>query len=253
VTNYDAFFVALDDVDAAGHACGSSGACYQTAIELADSRVGQMLTAVSNRPNFASEDWQFIVTADHGHLAAGGHGGQSDLERNIPFLVASKTLTQGHLVDNINGVSHADVSPTVLTHFGVAPPAHYFGTSRAAGGILGNPDINRDGVVSGDGTGPYATDDVTAFVFHWLQTAPVSMPLPADLNIDGIVNLGDWGILNTANPPMGQAAFAALRQLNAPEPTAWLMGLTGCALAFVRRRRLRRGDLSGMSSHAALR
>jgi len=63
------------------------------------------------------------------------------------------------------------------------------------------------------------------------------MPLPADLNIDGIVNLGDWGILNTVNPPMGQAAFAALGQLNAPEPAAWLMGLTGCALAFVRRRR----------------
>lgn len=231
VANYDAYFVALDDVDAAGHSCGSSGACYQTAIETADTRVGQMLTAISNRPNFASEDWQFIVTADHGHQALGGHGGQSDLERNIPFVVASKTLTQGHLVDAVKGVSHADVAPTVLAHFGVSAPAHYFGTSRGAGGILGNPDINGDGVVSGDGTGPYATDDVTAFVSHWLHTAPVSAPLPADLNIDGIVNLGDWGILNTANPPMGQAIFAALGQ-STPEPAAWLLLLLGAVVGF---------------------
>ena len=115
-------------------------------------------------------------------------------------------------MDAVKGVSHADVAPTVLAHFGVSPPAHYFGTSWAAGGVLGNPDINGDGVVSGDGTGPYATDDVTAFVSYWLHTGPVSTPLPADLNIDGIVDLGDWGILNTANPPMGQAVFAALGQ-----------------------------------------
>ena len=236
IANYDAYFVALDDVDAAGHSCGSSGACYQTAIEAADTRVGQMLTAISNRPNFASEDWQFIITADHGHQALGGHGGQSDLERNIPFLVASKTLTQGHLADAVKRVSHADVAPTVLAHFGVAAPAHYFGTSRAAGGILGNPDINGDGIISGDGTGPYATDDVTAFVSHWLHTAPVSAPLPADLNIDGIVNLGDWGILNTANPPMGQAIFAALGQ-STPEPSALLMATTACGLTLTHRRR----------------
>lgn len=237
VTNYDAFFVALDDVDAAGHSCGSSGACYQTAVELADTRVGQMLAAISSRPNFASENWQIIVTADHGHLATGGHGGQSTLERTIPFVVASKTLAQGTLVDGQIGVSHADLAPTVLDHFGVAIPAHYFGTSRAAGGIVGNPDINRDGIVSGDGTGPYATDDVTAFVFHWLKTSPVSMPLPADLNLDGIVDLGDWGILNTANPQFAQAVFAALRGPATPEPATALLAALAATTLFARRHR----------------
>jgi hypothetical protein len=62
------------------------------------------------------------------------------------------------------------------------------------------------------------------------------MPLPADLNIDGIVDLGDWGILNTANPPMGQAAFAAL-QSRVPEPAAWMMGAIACGLELARRRR----------------
>lgn len=237
VTNYDAFFVALDDVDAAGHSCGSSGACYQTAVEQADSRVGQMLTAISGRPSFASENWQIIVTADHGHLATGGHGGQSTIERTIPYVVASKTLAQGRLVDGLKGVSHADLAPTVLDHFGVAMPTHYFGTSRAAGGIVGNPDINRDGVVSGDGTGPYATDDVTAFIFHWLKSSPVSTPLPADLNLDGIVNLGDWGILNTANPPLAQAVFAALRGPVTPEPATALLAAIAATTLFARRGR----------------
>lgn len=239
VANYDAFFVALDDIDAAGHTCGSSGACYQTEIEQTDGLVGQMLTAISNRPNFASEDWQIIITADHGHLATGGHGGQSTVERTIPFIVASKTLTQGRLVDSLNGVSHADLAPTVLTHFGVSIPAHYFGTSRAAGGVQGNPDINGDGIVSGDGHGPYASDDVTAFVHDWLHTSPVTMPLPGDLNIDGVVNLADWAILHNANAVMGDAVFAALRERSVPEPMALVMATIACAVA-IARARLRR-------------
>lgn len=64
--NYDALFVSFDEVDAAGHSCGSSNACYQTEIEQVDGLVGQMLTAISSRPNFASEDWQIVVTSDHG-------------------------------------------------------------------------------------------------------------------------------------------------------------------------------------------
>jgi hypothetical protein len=243
VTNYDAFFVALDEVDGAGHSCGSSGACYQTEIQEADGLVGQMLSTISNRPNFLNEDWQIIITADHGHLATGGHGGQSDLERHIPFLVSSKTLTQGRLFDAVKGVSQADVPPTVLSHFGVTIPAHYFGVSRSAGGLQTNPDINGNGVVFGNGTGPYETDDVTAFVFYWMQSSPVGSPLPADLNFDGTVDLGDWGILNSANPAMAQAIFAALRETAVPEPTAWLIMLNGCfAILSVRRRKLASQD-----------
>lgn len=231
LANYDALFVALDEVDIAGHSCGSAGACYQTEIEQADGLVGQMLTAMSNRPNFAAEEWQIIVTSDHGHRASGGHGGQSDLERDIPLIVASKSLEQGRLIDLVKGVSQADVAPTVLDHFDVAIPNHYFGVSREAGGSQGNPDINGDGVVFGNGTGPYETDDVTAFIFHWMKTAPSITPLPADLNIDGSVNLADWGILNLADPTMGQAAVAALHGLEVPEPSAWMLALMaiGCA------------------------
>ena len=235
--NYDALFVSFDEVDGAGHSCGSSGACYQTEIEQADALVGQLLTSLTNRPNFAAEDWQIIITSDHGHLAGGGHGGHSDLERNIPLIIASKTLTQGRLADSVQAVSQADAAPTVLDHFDVAIPNHYFGVSRGAGGSLGNADINGDGVVFGNGTGPYETDDVTAFISQWMQSAPVTIPLPADLNIDGVVNLADWGILNLADPTMGQAVFASLRGLEVPEPSAWVLALLAAMNCVFRHRR----------------
>ncbi len=153
--NADAIFVAFDEVDGAGHSCGSSGSCYLQEIENTDGLIGQLLTAVANRPTFASEDWQIVITADHGHRPSGGHGGQSDLERTIPFVVASQTLKQGTLPSAFQGVSHADVAPTVLDHFDIALPSHYWGASRASGAVTINPDLNGDGIVSGDGTGPF--------------------------------------------------------------------------------------------------
>ncbi len=160
---------------------GIDGLSYRQQIEKTDALVGQLLTAISNRPNFAGEDWQIVITADHGHRPAGGHGGQSELERRIPFIGVSQTLRPGSLPSIIQGVSQADVAPTVLDHFNVPRPSHYWGRSRASGAVTINPDLNGDGIVSGDGTGSFATDDVTAFVSFWLQPNTAAHPNPADL------------------------------------------------------------------------
>jgi len=97
--------------------------------------------------------------------------------------------------------------------------------------ILG--DINGDGVVSGNGAGPFATDDVTAFVSLWLQEGGTS----ADLNADGITDLADWQILNALDPSMGAAMAAALRgEISVPEPsTALLLAISGLVFSFRRR------------------
>lgn len=129
---YDSFFVSLDDVDIAGHSHGSSGLGYRLEIESTDELVGDLLNAIASRSTFDSEDWQIVITSDHGHRPGGHHGGQTALERTIPFIVASKSLTQGRLP---GGVSHADVAPTVIAHFDMAQPARYWGKSRASGGV----------------------------------------------------------------------------------------------------------------------
>lgn len=143
-----AIFTAFDTVDHWGHVAGSSSQGYGDAIARTDSRVGELLQAVSNRPTFAEEDWQIIVTSDHGHKPLGGHGSHSPLERTVPLIVASQQVVQGRAGPPAGGipVSHADVAPTVLDHFGVPIPTHYAGQSRAVG-IL--PDFTADGEVDG--------------------------------------------------------------------------------------------------------
>lgn len=128
----DVIFVSFDEVDIAGHAWGSSNTNYMAQIETTDVYIGRILDAISSRSNFANEDWQIVITADHGHRPQGGHGGQTNLERRIPFIVASKNVGQGKLPA---GVSHADIAPTVMDHFGFTIPNHYWGQSRAAGAV----------------------------------------------------------------------------------------------------------------------
>jgi hypothetical protein len=114
-------------------------------------------------------------------------------------------------------------------------------------GALG--DVNLDGVVSGDGTGPAATDDVTAFVNGWgsqQATGDLISWQRGDLNLDGKVDVLDFLLLREAFSASGSAA--SLKSLSAlvgsggqggvPEPSSILLAATGAALLalFGRRR-----------------
>lgn len=232
-----AIFIQFDEVDGAGHQSGSASPNFAAEITDTDAHVGTLLDAVANRPNFANEDWQIIVTSDHGHTPGGGHGGQSALERRIPFIVASQSLNQGGLSPVIQQVSHADVAATVLEHFSLAIPSNYYGISRAGGATLIDPDINGDGVVSGDGTGTFENDDVVAFASLWLQPNTSENPNPADFNSDGIADLLDWAILNAENPSMGASIWSTIYSRTVPEPAALLLAAAGAACGIPCRRR----------------
>jgi predicted AlkP superfamily pyrophosphatase or phosphodiesterase len=114
----DALFLFLDGPDAAGHADGFGGAAYARAVAEADRALGRLLDVVASRPAFAREDWQIVVTTDHGGVGR-DHGGPSEPETTIPFLVASRQVT--HAAGGV--VRNVDVAPTVLAHFGVDPTA----------------------------------------------------------------------------------------------------------------------------------
>jgi len=107
-------------------------------------------------------------------------------------------------------------------------------------------DVNRDGSVSGDGTGPAATDDVTAFVegfdFFNLVNGQLVGDLntieKGDVNVDGIVNLTDWLAVNAANPAVGAAILRALNAV--PEPSSGLLAIASLVGCNVLRRARRR-------------
>lgn len=117
----DALFVFFDDPDHSGHSYGWLSANYYNSLRVADAYIGRILDAVRARPNFANEDWQIIVTSDHGGYGS-SHGARQAMCFTIPFLVASQVANQGVL----SGRPHnMDVMPTVLGHFGITPAQNF--------------------------------------------------------------------------------------------------------------------------------
>lgn len=129
-TSPDAVFLFLDDIDAAGHACcfNINDTGYTDEITEVDGQVGRILEAIKNRPNFASEDWQIVITSDHGGRGS-SHGIHAADNYTIPFLVASKDVNQGYL----QGVpKNYDAAPTALAFMGVTVPTNIDGVVQGS-------------------------------------------------------------------------------------------------------------------------
>jgi hypothetical protein len=110
-----------------------------------------------------------------------------------------------------------------------------------------NGDVNGDGVVNGNGSGPVATDDVSFFIDHWLDQRTVngfvmgdltSRTTLGDLNFDGRTSLADWAILRGAHAAGASLDLGALLGASIPEPsTAALAFLAALAIGAVATRR----------------
>lgn len=113
----DAVFVQLDNVDHAGHSYGAAGQQYLDAIHGVDTQVGQLVAAVKGRASYPNEDWLIMITADHGHTDAGGHGGSSRPERQT-FMIATGAGTAPGSVRH--DIKMPDVAASALAHLGIA-------------------------------------------------------------------------------------------------------------------------------------
>ncbi|MFF8590725.1 alkaline phosphatase family protein [Streptomyces sp. NPDC015220] len=113
----DAVFVQLDGIDHAGHSYGAASRQYLDAVHAADAQVGQMVAAVKGRAGYGSEDWLVMVTADHGHTDAGGHGGSSAPERSTFLIATGSALTAGSVRYD---VKMPDVAASALAHLQIA-------------------------------------------------------------------------------------------------------------------------------------
>ncbi len=111
--NPDVFFTILLDVDSTGHSSGwgASVSNYVLAIETADGRIGQMLSALTNRTTYAQEDWLVILLSDHGM-----HDSTLENSRMTFHLVWGRAAARGTIWPS---PSIVDLSATILTHMGV--------------------------------------------------------------------------------------------------------------------------------------
>jgi len=124
----DFIFTQVDQVDGAGHWTGTLGPAYNQAVEAEDIEVGRIVAAVDQRQRDTGEGWTVLVTADHGHLLFGGHGGQTPDEAST-FVIARGDGYQAGGIDN--GYTIADITPTVLETLGVPRPANLDGKPLA--------------------------------------------------------------------------------------------------------------------------
>ncbi len=122
--NPDVIFCYQGNVDIMGHTHGFHPTVpqYMASIAAADQRIGQVLAAIRARPQYAGEDWLFIVTTDHGGKGT-GHGGQSEEERIIPFIASGGNVPKGLITREIIG--HVAVPATVYRHLGLGIPASW--------------------------------------------------------------------------------------------------------------------------------
>lgn len=142
----DAVFLFLDDPDHAGHTYGfdPNVAQYKGAVATADAQIGQLLNAIRSRSNFANEDWQIVITADHGGMINGSHdsgnpgtGGTTANHTTIPFIVSSKTAQAGVLTGSVRNY---DAATTALDHLGVAYPTG--GDANALTGVARGASVD---------------------------------------------------------------------------------------------------------------
>lgn len=180
-TGPDASFVYFGDVDIAGHSCGALGACYRTAIENTDRHVATLLSAIRARPTSANEDWTYLVTADHGHTDAGGHGGSSVPERSSFIIRSGPGTTPG---TPAIAPKNVDIAAIVLNRFGL--------TADLDGQVAPTSDDSFDSLVGSlqsraDETG------VPADVKGWTHTTPAGWTIDnTGLGTGGVREWQGW-------------------------------------------------------------
>jgi len=102
------------DVDRAGHAAGI-GDAYRAAASAVDRMLRGALASVDLARDTV------IVTADHGHVEPGGHGGDEPEVSNVPLVLVGKGIVPGAIAHDARLI---DVAPTVAALLGVPPPCH---------------------------------------------------------------------------------------------------------------------------------
>lgn len=106
--------VHLPGSDLVSHGWGAKSEQSVEITKQLDDQLGQLLALVD------LSDTAVLVTADHGHLDRGGHGGWEPEALRVPFIAAGRGIRPGRYAD----ATQVDIAPTVATLLGTAIPSH---------------------------------------------------------------------------------------------------------------------------------
>ncbi len=126
-------------VDVAGHARGGDSEAYREAATFADVTLDILLGDLDLSRT------TLIVTADHGHTNAGGHGGLEPVVVQVPLILVGAGIDRAASVEEAD---LQDVAPTAARLLGIAAPGHALGRSLVE--AIGLDDDARDRIAAQD-------------------------------------------------------------------------------------------------------
>ncbi len=103
--------------DLMGHAFGGVSQPYNDTVRLIDEELAGLLGAVDLTTTTV------ILTADHGHLDRGGHGGGEPVVRRVPLMFFGAGIASGEGYE----ARQADIAPTISVLLGLPLPAQSIG------------------------------------------------------------------------------------------------------------------------------
>ena len=106
--------------DTAGHIYGD-GDIYYESLKVADRQIGRIWEAIQYREENYNEDWQFMITTDHGRRLPDGrhHGEHTTRERTI-WIVSNQLDKNSYFTESKPAV--VDLYPTVSRHLDLEIP-----------------------------------------------------------------------------------------------------------------------------------
>lgn len=115
-------FIHFHTVDQAGHSTGWGTPAYYHAIQNTGKRIGEIIHAVKDAG--IMDQTIILLTADHGGIKK-GHGGNTLLEMEIPWIIYGKNIKRGHKLKE--SVMTYDTAATIAYALGLKLPQVWVG------------------------------------------------------------------------------------------------------------------------------
>ena len=115
--------VHLPDLDEAGHSFGGTSAQYRDVAGKVDADIARLVSGLQ------ADTTTFVIVADHGHIASGGHGGWEREVVTVPGIFSGAAVRLGSATGTL-----PQVAPTVAVLSGIRVPA--YGESTALRSVL---------------------------------------------------------------------------------------------------------------------
>jgi hypothetical protein len=123
--DYDLFLSYYGDIDGESHSFGAQSSQTQSAIDDKVAFVRAGINAITALDAMTNTRTVFIVTSDHGHVNAGGHGGDAHVLKTVPCIVYAKDSQLASVKNSLPLYSifdTVDIATSITALLGVPVP-----------------------------------------------------------------------------------------------------------------------------------